>query len=106
MIPNFKVKNHSQGTVTIRDFLRDFLMRDITFFILKNSSSQTKGDKQVIFSGKIPLDILPNQTLLFSVSEGNGDIVFQESEEVNEELSKIDCLIIRPDFIIEKIILL
>ncbi len=104
ILPNLKIRSDSSGNITIRDFLRSLISKECTFFVLKNISTEMKENEISIFEGEIPLNAFQFKLICFSLTEKPCDVVFESNEELMRNLSNISCLIIRPDFIIDKII--
>jgi hypothetical protein len=80
------------------------LLKESTLFVLKNISTEVKESQISIFEEVIPLNTLQFKQISFSFAEKPCDIIFESNEELKRIFSNIGCLIIRPDFIIEKII--
>lgn len=104
ILPNFKIHLDQSVSIAIRDYLRRKLDKEYSFFVLKNTSIDTIEDNEIIFKGKIPLKSFEYKSISFSLDSKPCDFSFETNQELKISLSKIGLLIIRPDFIIEKII--
>ena len=106
IIPNLNIIDIKLGNqTTLRNYLRSLIEKEILFFMLIFKGSTYKSEEIRLFNDHIGVSDLNVKKLYFITnSQESADFLVNCEDKLKERIEGIAVIIIRPDFIIQRIV--